>query len=191
MSHQRTLIRKALVAAIKAADTAAGSRVFDTRLKALSEETFPKVLVFAMRDTTELVEEDPRKYKRQLTIGIELVAQAKASETHPEDQCDALALQIEDVIAGEMETWLRNGEGEELVTDLHLGDTEITHKEEQGEYYVAAQRISVVAIYHDYLPRERDGTEEDLNQVNTEYNLENNQDTDDAHHSITDNLQEV
>lgn len=58
MTLPRTTIRDAVVAALKAANTAAGSRVYPSRLRPLRSTDYPCLLVYTRREVENLYSKD-------------------------------------------------------------------------------------------------------------------------------------
>jgi hypothetical protein len=98
MAHQRKLIRDNRVAALKNA-TAAGMRVFPTRLDPLKPTELPAISVYTLSEETDEASADtaPREIKRTLELEVRLWV-AHSDGVHLDDAVDALAEQVEAVM---------------------------------------------------------------------------------------------
>jgi hypothetical protein len=94
MPHQRKVIRDAVVALLKAANTVAGSRVYPNRFTALTNVKLPALLVYTLSEDVDPGSADtsPRELTRALELQIHAVV---GVEEAPDDALDALALQVE------------------------------------------------------------------------------------------------
>lgn len=143
MAHQRKLIRDAVIAKLKAANTSAGQRVYGNRAAQIFPNELPCILVYTKSEASEISIESPREYKRDLVVALELVAQA-ATEDALDDVLDAFAEQVEAAIFND-ET--HGG----LVSDTFLGETEMDILTE-GEKPVGAAKISLTMPYYQQVP---------------------------------------
>ncbi len=75
MSSQRKAIRTALVSALIAANTAAGARVYASRVVDWARIELPAIGVYFEREAVEVFEEAPRRYLHTAELRIECVAQ--------------------------------------------------------------------------------------------------------------------
>lgn len=90
--HQRRLIRDAVVAALKAANTSAGERVFPMRDDPWKRIGLPGVAVMTPSETSDDQQSAPRELKRSMRL--ELQAAVEQSDS-VQDDIDALALELE------------------------------------------------------------------------------------------------
>ena len=93
MAHQRTLIRGAVVAQLLGA-TAAGARVYPTRILPLRRPELPVISVYTLEEavTAASLATAPRELSRELPVMIEGWV---APGDNVDDAMDALALEIE------------------------------------------------------------------------------------------------
>ena len=93
MPHPRTIIRHAVATLLRGANTAAGARVFTTRVDPYRRPELPALAVYTLDESSEVIEgSSPRELKRTLQLAVEAeVAMAK----NVDDVLDDLALQIE------------------------------------------------------------------------------------------------
>lgn len=171
--HQRKLIRDEVERRLKAANTSAGLRVFTNRATPLQDnrDQYPCILLYTLQDNTELRNEEPREYKRDMVLAIELVAGQPDDDT--DDTLDALAVEVEAVMAEAMSDYLQAPGGDCLVADLQLGDSKLGLTE-QGNLYFSSLRIEYTATYLQYMP----GADQDLDELDTvsiNYSLEGKQ----------------
>lgn len=98
MATNRKAIRRAIVAAIKAANTIAGQNVFRSRTKALESRELPSIVVYAMEEKISLFNESPREYERVLQVKIEIALEGRDNFADDVDEdIDDIAEQIEHV----------------------------------------------------------------------------------------------
>jgi hypothetical protein len=92
--HQRQIIREAVVAAIIAANTSAGARVYETRAVPWARVQLPAISVYLPGDT--VTEESKNTAPRVLDrVGqLEVIAAVETGE-NVDDAMDAIALEIE------------------------------------------------------------------------------------------------
>lgn len=109
--HERKLIRNAAKAALVGA-TAAGSRVFVSRMGPLANAELPAICLYTNNDETkDGADSTPRDLWREFTLSVEAwVSAAGVDPAALEDSFDALALQIEtaldlDVTLGDTCSW--------------------------------------------------------------------------------------
>lgn len=94
--HQRQIIREAFAAQIKGAEpafkTAAGPRVFETRMVPWRTQELPAISVYSGDESVDDQKSAPRELKRTVDMTIEATVIASADL---DDALDALALEIE------------------------------------------------------------------------------------------------
>ncbi len=100
MAHVRTQIRAALVAALIGASTAAGSRVFDSRVRVYQPDELPAINVESINEQSEPLTSGggpiavmQREYGVRITLHVSTVADDWATKL------DDLAAQVETAIA--------------------------------------------------------------------------------------------
>lgn len=94
MAHQRQNIRKAIIAQLVAANTAAGAKVFATKRTPWRKGDLPGISVYTLREPVdpESARTAPRELERNLQVKIEGALQLAEGI---DDALDALADQIE------------------------------------------------------------------------------------------------
>ena len=98
MAHQRTLIRQAAIATLIAANTAAGSRVEDSRIDAHKKGELPAITVFTLGDEEVDMDLSAQSAPRELTRKLELLIVGFVAHTDAVPAAlamDNLAAQIE------------------------------------------------------------------------------------------------
>lgn len=97
MAHPRKLIRQAVVAALVAANTAAGERVSATRVEPHKKSQLPAISVYTLREpvnTDASVNTAPRELERE--VKVEITGWVAHTDEYPvDDAMDDLAEQIE------------------------------------------------------------------------------------------------
>lgn len=171
MIHQRKLIRDEVERRLKEAATAAGVRIYTNRATPLQDDRtlYPCILLYTLQDSTELRTEEPREYRRDMALAIELIAGQPDDDT--DDTLDALAVEVEAVMAGAMADYLQAPSGDCLVADLQLGDSKLGLTE-QGALYFSSLRIEYTATYLQHMPGEDSQALDELDTVAIDYNLE-------------------
>lgn len=95
MANNRRAIRERIVAILKAANTIAGDRVFETRIRPIWQESLPAISVYTEQETISMRSVSPRRYLRTLTVAIDCAAEGKADL---DDTLDALSAQVENAL---------------------------------------------------------------------------------------------
>lgn len=95
MAHQRKLIREAVVAALKAAATGAGDRVYETRRLPHRRVELPAIGVYSLEEDSETKQTAPRILSRTLDLVIEAAVQDTGNA---DDALDAIAEEIENAM---------------------------------------------------------------------------------------------
>lgn len=98
--HQRTVIRQAIVDRLQAANTAAGARVYPTRVLPLRKLELPAIAVYTLEEAVdrESVKTAPRELEREAPMVIEAMIAAESSSVPVDEAMDAIALEIETVM---------------------------------------------------------------------------------------------
>ena len=95
MTHQRKLIRDAVVALLLASPaTAAGTRVFPNRVIPVQHREFPAIAVYTLREETKPYSDSPRVLKRTLELGITIL-EAPTDQDPVDDLIDLISEQVE------------------------------------------------------------------------------------------------
>jgi hypothetical protein len=96
MAHARSIIRKAFVDALKG-KTAAGNKVYDSRLYNMDNTSLPGIIVFSSSENvvTSTIS-PPRSQERQLKVTVECYAK---TGTQVNSVIDDLAAEVEEQIA--------------------------------------------------------------------------------------------
>lgn len=102
MPHSRQLIRDALVSALVAGGTVAGSRVFPSRYIPIRRSEIPALAVYLNDEDVDPTswESAPVLYVREADVVIQGWVEATAGEDI-DDLLDDLALEVEDVVAAD------------------------------------------------------------------------------------------
>lgn len=149
MAHQRKLIRQAIMASLKAANTKAGSRIFGNRSRQILEDEIPCILVYTSNEPVELFNEAPAEYKRKMNVSIELIAKAN-SEDDLDDVLDDFCEQVEAAIFSD-----DNFYGP-IASLVELGETVIEVLSE-GKNPVGGAKITTTFTYYQNLPGDLSG----------------------------------
>ncbi len=136
MSHARTQIRQAVVNLLKD-QTAAGNRVYESRVYPLDDPKLPALLVFTPQESMgNPTMQRPRTQQRQLQLVIEGYLKARGDI---DSDADALALEVEQLIGADPTI---GG----LVKDAML-DVTTTQLSGEGEKPVAIVSLTFMALY--------------------------------------------
>jgi hypothetical protein len=168
--HPRQLIREAakvvLVGTAPAFLTAAGDRVFETRIIPYRKRELPAIALYTLTEPIDQAGSNtaPRKLKRQLSLMIEAAAAVPAEGTI-DDVLDELALEIE--IAMHREDTLGG-----LVSDLMLASTEMDVAGE-GENLLGVLRLTYSVTYYTDAPDSRDSELDEFQSANIRHKLNN------------------
>lgn len=136
MTHARTQIRQAVVNLLKD-NTAAGSRVYASRVYALDDPKLPALLVFTPQEGMGNPSmQRPRTQQRNLQLVIEGYVKARGDI---DAEADALALEVEQIIGADPTL---GG----LVKDAML-DTSTTQLSGEGEKPVAIISLTFAVLY--------------------------------------------
>lgn len=136
MTHARTQIRQAVVNLLKD-NTAAGSRVYASRVYALDDPKLPALLVFTPQEGMGNPSmQRPRTQQRNLQLVIEGYVKARGDI---DAEADALALEVEQIIGADPTL---GG----LVKDATL-DTTSTQLSGEGEKPVAIISLTFAVLY--------------------------------------------
>lgn len=90
----RMQLRHYVVAELKE-NTLAGCRVFSNRSTRIDAGHEPIILVHAKDEPAAIFEDSPRSYRRELTLWLDLYAEATTGDPDPSDVIDVLAAQVE------------------------------------------------------------------------------------------------
>ena len=130
MAHQRTLIRRAAVAAL-VGNTAAEERVYPTRKVPYRGKELPVIAVYTDDEESQDADRAPRELDRNVDLSVEAwVATSGDPEPNVDDAMDDIALEIEAALHADLHLGnLLDDPGLELTgtsTDLvTVGDLEI------------------------------------------------------------------
>lgn len=156
-SHQRQVIREAVTAALVAAATSAGARVYETRTKAWRPVDLPGIAIYSLGDQG-MERVAPREQKRQMELAVEAACKV---EEDADDALDALALEIEAAMDADPTF---GG----ACQDSLLGETELAVVG-TGDSQVGLVRLVYLVTY--YSEQLAAGALDDLATVDTRYNL--------------------
>lgn len=98
--HPRQIIREAVVALLLS-KTAAGTRVWPSRMRHVSSRDLPAIGVYTTEEASPLSDASPRKYERTVTVVVDCIV---AGDSGLDDALDALVLQVEDLLMADP-TW--------------------------------------------------------------------------------------
>ncbi len=158
MTHPRKDIRDAVVAALTG-QTAAGSKVYPTRVRPLAEGGLPCILVYAGSESVEIYQESPREYERLLTLSVEALAKA---DDGLDDVLDALALQIEHEL-------MQDHTLGEICGDVVLKGAELTVAGE-GDTLIGSCVLTYEIAYYTYaVADQEEPTVSDLETIHAEW----------------------
>lgn len=143
MSHPRTNIRNAVKTRLETDIPSLSGKIFTTRIRPLYQAKLPCILIYTLKEPSEISTEAPREFMRSLQVVIEIVT--KADDTL-DDALDDLCLLVESSIFKE-ETF--GG----LVSDTILQDTEVSVLGE-GDRLIGSAAITLLMPYFSFLPAE-------------------------------------
>lgn len=122
MAHVRQQIRERIASVLTTSVTLVSSRVYQSRVYPLTEAQLPAVTVYTGAETSGLQTIGTKTLMRTANINIDVYAKATADL---DDDLDAIAVQIEEAIAGDFTV---NGLAKDAVlisTDIDFsGETE-------------------------------------------------------------------
>lgn len=147
MSHPREDIRKAIASVIIAANTAAGSKVYASRVIQIKDDTLPCILVYTNTEEVSISQESPREYGRALKVVVDVHAKADKSL---DDVLDDLSLEVENVL-------MQDHKLGDLVCDVVLTGVEVTLSGE-GDAPIGSCAMTYEVTYNTYAVA--DATEE-------------------------------
>jgi hypothetical protein len=176
MAHERTEIREAVVAQLIAASTAAGSRVYETRLAPIRTAELPAISVYVDSETVrpDSMSSAPRELKRTAELAIEAWARADADV---DDVLDALALEIETAMDSDVNL-------DETAFNSVLSSTEVKISMD-GDRPMGVVRLVYAVVYH--TDQRVDAPDDDFDKADVKFSLENEQDeADQANDSLED-----
>lgn len=181
MTHPRKKIRDEIKRRLTGS-TAAGSRVFTNRATPLFDQDYPLILIYTLTDSAEKYQEAPLMYRRDLTVGLDLVEGQVDEAT--DDALDALAVEVETVMGDAMADYLQEPGGDSLVMDLQLGQCRVGITEQGGEHF-ASLKMEYTASYLQAIPDEAQAAAlDDFAEAGIDYNNH-----DDAATLATDEIQ--
>lgn len=169
MAHQRQIIRDAVAAALVTGSTAAGTRVFPTRMGPLRTPELPALCVYTETETIDPISRttSPRELQRELNVVIEGFVNMVDDV---QNSVDDLAKQVERVMHADPQF------GGLLVTgDSILVSTEFDFKDD-GKTGYGAFRMTYEFTYRTLAPLEEDMAPlDDLNTIDAKWSLSNDQ----------------
>lgn len=122
MAHVRKQIRDRMATTISTGATLVSSRVYTTRVYPLTEANLPAITVYTGSEVSSRLNMGLNDLNRSLTVDVDIYVRATSTF---DDDVDAIAVQIEEAIAGDFTV---NGLAKEAVltgTDIQFsGDAE-------------------------------------------------------------------
>lgn len=182
MAHQRQLIREAAAAALVAANTAAGSRVYETRQIPHRKLELPAIAVYTLQESVDAdsASTAPRWLIRQVQLLIEAIVKPGANV---DDTLDAICLEIERAMHAD-ETL-----GGTCWKSI-LSSTELDYFEE-GDKEIGLAKLIYSVTYETQAPDADDVELDDLSTIAINYSLNGEQpDEDDQAQDLIENLEE-
>lgn len=158
--HQRQLIRDQIVALLKAANTAAGTRVYESRRAPLRDWELPALNVLTGEESVDSESRNtaPRELMRQMTLTIEGYVSAPDSGKVDQTMDDLLA-QVEIVMHADR--FFGGLCMDSLLTGVETGISET------GERRIAAVLITYDVTYRTFAPDRADQTLNDFVTADT------------------------
>lgn len=98
MTHPRKLIRDYVKATLKDGGTLAGKNVFTNKKHHIDNECLPQIVIHTEGESIELLDQAPKRYRRDMDLVIEVFAKG-TTEEDCQDILDQLAWQIENLLA--------------------------------------------------------------------------------------------
>lgn len=175
--HQRQAIREAVKNALVAASTAAGSRVYETRVVPFHRVELPAIAVYATRDAVSPESKDTTARELTRTLQLEIVGAVRSS-SNVDDALDDLALQIERAMHAD-ETF------GDVCGDCMLGETELA-VDESGDKPIGFVRLIYDVTYRTWAPDAADVELDDLSTVDVRYDINDLPTANEANDQITD-----
>jgi hypothetical protein len=160
--HARQAIREAVVTALRAANTNAQQRVYETRVIQWRPADLPAIAVYTLEETSQIRNAAPRELVRTVQLAIE-AAVVQKNGSNVDDDMDSIAQQIERAMHAD-ETF--GG----LAADSVLTSTEI-EVSENGAAPIGVIRLVYTTDYFTFAPDAADQTLDDLKTVDTKTSL--------------------
>jgi len=154
VAHQRQTIREAVKTALVDASTAAGSRVYESRVSAHRRLRLPAIAIYTMEEVCDDRKTAPRVLKRDLTLAIEGAVKLAADV---DDAMDSLADEIE--VAMHADPTFGG-----VMADSVLTSTAIDIAEE-GDQPIGVIRLDYRVTYYTDAPDESDVVLDDLEGI--------------------------
>lgn len=142
MAHQRQIIREAVKAQLLG-KTAAGARVYETRLLPFRQLELPAIAVYTLEESVDPASKStaPRELTRTLQLAIEAVVKAA---TNVDDALDAIALEIEKAM--DADPYFGGAAGESILASSQLGVGE------EGNQPVGHLLLTYTVTYRTFAP---------------------------------------
>lgn len=173
MAHQRQVIRTAIRDLLDGA-TAAGARVYATRMIPLRRAELPSICVYTLEEsvTADSLNTAPRELTRELPVVIECRV---APGANVDDAMDAIALEVE--TAMHADPYLGGACGESIL------DSTIMEVAVEGDRETGFVALTYQVTYRTFAPEEPDGLD-DFNTVGATQNLGGDQAAEDDTHDV-------
>ena len=177
--HEAQAIREAVVAALVAANTSAGARVYSSRKPPFKRADIPAIAVYTLSETSDDRQSAPREYKRKAKLAVEGAVQVGENV---DDALDALRLEVETVMDPDPTFG-------DVCSDSRLTGTEL-ELAEQGDQMVGLLRMTYEVTYYTDARLPPSGDMDDLKTVDAKTSLGGVQDEDDQAEDTVEGLDE-
>lgn len=175
---ERKRIRHKIVEILKNAKIPeVGDDIFSQRSVPSNHETLPLILVYNKSEDSERFQHDPKTYKRNMQIEIDVQSQHN-SDAELADELDDLAQFVEDAIEGAYEdlfNFKNVSDNEKLINEYNLVTT-LYDTEGAGMNPVGSVRL--IYDFEYYTDEDRLKPLPDLKTMGTQYNVNGNTDGD-------------
>lgn len=139
MTHQRQIIRDAVISLLEGAAIVSGGRVYSNRNLAVDATNLPAITVYTLPEESVTFEDGVSKLQRTLQVNIELMASSKDAEL-TDDVIDGFADQIEGALKAD-QSW--NGS----VMESNLIGTDWVKDDRGGDASIGTLHMRYSALY--------------------------------------------
>lgn len=149
MPHQRAVIRRAVVALLKAAGTSAGLRIYPNRVLPVGKKQMPAILVRSGEESVDPASSSTSPRELTRSFSLEIVALCGVEED-ADDVLDGMALEIE--TAMHADPFLRDSGGRAQAADLVLSDTSEPDIDREGDRLIGGIALTYTVTYQTLAP---------------------------------------